>query len=146
MNKSRMAYIAGPLFSEGERYFLQQIDQICQKLNVKTFLPHRDADHNQSQKNIFDLNIENLKKCDILVAVLDGSDVDSGTAFEIGFCFQLHKFIIGIRTDYRKTAIENVPDPLAAEVNLMIQYSLNRFCTNLYDFKRLLKEYIETNY
>ena len=37
----KTVYIAGPLFTEGERYFLGNIEKICSKMGFKTYLPHR---------------------------------------------------------------------------------------------------------
>ena len=37
------AYIAGALFSQGERIFLEEIAKICKDIGLETFLPHRDA-------------------------------------------------------------------------------------------------------
>jgi nucleoside 2-deoxyribosyltransferase len=52
-----------------------------------------------------------------LLAVLDGADVDSGTAAEIGFASALGKRIVGLRTDFR-----TISDNRAARVNLQIEY------------------------
>ena len=46
-------------------------------------------------------NAEAIRDADALVAVLDGTDVDSGTAAEIGFAFGLGKIIHGYRGDFR---------------------------------------------
>lgn len=62
-------------------------------------------------------NEASIRRCDLLVAVLDGVDVDSGTASEIGFAFGLGKPCWGLRTDFRLTG-ENV----GAIVNLQVQY------------------------
>lgn len=52
-----------------------------------------------------------------LLGVLDGADVDSGTAAEIGFASALGKRIVGLRTDFR-----TISDNPAARVNLQIEY------------------------
>jgi nucleoside 2-deoxyribosyltransferase len=58
-----------------------------------------------------------IRRSDIVVAVLDGVDVDSGTASEIGFAFGLGKRSYGLRTDMRLAG-----DNLGATVNLQVQY------------------------
>lgn len=58
-----------------------------------------------------------IRGCDLLVAVLDGVDVDSGTASEIGFGFGLGKLCLGLRTDFRLAG-----DNLGTTVNLQVQY------------------------
>ena len=46
---------------------------------------------------------------DLLLAVLDGSDVDSGTAAEIGYGFATGKPIIGYRSDLDSAATTRAP-------------------------------------
>jgi nucleoside 2-deoxyribosyltransferase len=58
-----------------------------------------------------------IEGVDAVVAVLDGLDVDSGTASEIGFAFAKGKTIFGYRGDIRLTG-ENE----ATLVNLQVQY------------------------
>lgn len=58
-----------------------------------------------------------IRRSDIVVAVLDGVDVDSGTASEIGFAYGLGKRSYGLRTDLRLAG-----DNLGATVNLQVQY------------------------
>jgi nucleoside 2-deoxyribosyltransferase len=62
-------------------------------------------------------NVANIAEADGIVAVLDGVDVDSGTASEIGYGFGLGKRIYGLRTDFRLAG-----DNEASIVNLQIQY------------------------
>ncbi len=62
-------------------------------------------------------NAEAIQAADGLIAVLDGVDVDSGTAAEIGYAFGLGKTIWGLRTDTRQTG-----DNEGATVNLQVQY------------------------
>ena len=95
------AYIAGALFSKGERIFLEEIAKICKEIGLETFLPHRDAGLGEDVEEIFKKDFSGLDKCDVLVAVLNGSDLDSGTAWEIGYAYSRKKKIIGIIDDIR---------------------------------------------
>jgi nucleoside 2-deoxyribosyltransferase len=52
-----------------------------------------------------------------VVAVLDGTDVDSGTAAEIGYAFARGKRIVGYRGDFRLSA-----DNEGSTVNLQVEY------------------------
>ena len=45
--------------------------------------------------------IECLRRADLVVAILDGSDADSGTCWECGYAYALGKPVIGVRTDLR---------------------------------------------
>ncbi len=51
------------------------------------------------------------------MAVLDGADVDSGTAAEIGYAFARGKRIVGYRGDFRLSA-----DNEGSIVNLQVEY------------------------
>lgn len=62
-------------------------------------------------------NAERIDRCDAVFAILDGVDVDSGTAAEIGYGFALGKVVCGLRTDFRLAG-----DNLGAVVNLQVQY------------------------
>jgi nucleoside 2-deoxyribosyltransferase len=66
---------------------------------------------------IGDLNRRAIEDVNVVVAVLDGPDVDSGTASEVGFAFARRKIIFGYREDIRLTG-ENE----ATLVNLQVQY------------------------
>ena len=95
-------YIAGPLFDDHERNYLESIAEIFEIRGYKTFLPHRDAgvvsgEYTQEEKKkIFTTDLNALKQADIIVALLTGRDVDSGTAAEIGYAFANNKKLIGI--------------------------------------------------
>jgi nucleoside 2-deoxyribosyltransferase len=58
-----------------------------------------------------------INSCDLVFAVLDGTDVDSGTSSEIGFAFALGKKILGYRGDIRLSA-----DNEGSTVNLQVEY------------------------
>ena len=58
-----------------------------------------------------------IDRSDGMVAVLDGTDVDSGTAAEIGYAFARDKRILGYRGDFRLSA-----DNEGGIVNLQVQY------------------------
>jgi nucleoside 2-deoxyribosyltransferase len=62
-----------------------------------------------------------IRACNGVFAVLDGSDVDSGTASEIGFAAALGKPIVGWRSDMRLTG-----DNEASIVNLQVAYFVLR--------------------
>jgi hypothetical protein len=45
--------------------------------------------------------MEALDRCDAVVAILDGSDSDSGTCIEMAYARARGKPVIGVRTDLR---------------------------------------------
>ena len=96
------AYIAGPLFDDHEREYLEKIAEILEETGISTFLPHRDAglvtgEFTQEKKvKVFDKDMEFLEPADIVIALLTGRDVDSGTAAEIGYAYKSGKRLIGV--------------------------------------------------
>lgn len=66
-------------------------------------------------------NSNAIDRADAVLAVLDGTDVDSGTAAEIGYAFGRHKPILGYRGDFRISA-----DNEGATVNLQVEYFIRQ--------------------
>jgi len=62
-------------------------------------------------------NVGLIDRCTAVLAVLDGNDVDSGTAAEIGYAAAKRKPVIGLRSDLRVTG-----DNEAALVNLQVEW------------------------
>jgi nucleoside 2-deoxyribosyltransferase len=62
-----------------------------------------------------------LDRCDAVLAVLDGTDIDSGTASEIGYAFAKAKPILGYRGDFRLSA-----DNEGSTVNLQVEYFIRQ--------------------
>ncbi len=86
-------------------------------------IPHHDervAAMSAINHRIAAWNEAAIRSCDAVVAVLDGVDVDSGTASEIGFAYALGKRVIGLRTDFRLAG-----DNLGAVVNLQVQHFID---------------------
>lgn len=109
-------YVASPLgFTDAGRYFLKnhllpKLDKIG--LDVldpwKPLLDKSTADivgsERMTKKEAMELGKSNanmIRNADIVLAVLDGTDVDSGVAAEVGYAFGLRKRIIGYRGDFR---------------------------------------------
>lgn len=65
-----------------------------------------------------------------VLAVLDGSDVDSGTASEIGYAAALNKIVVGLRTDFRMAG-DNPDTPVNLQVLHFITASGGRFVTSI---------------
>jgi nucleoside 2-deoxyribosyltransferase len=67
------------------------------------------------------INQAAIDRAQIVVAVLDGVDVDSGTAAEIGYAFARGKLVFGYRGDFRLSA-----DNEGGVVNLQVEYFIRR--------------------
>lgn len=105
--KSPIIYFAAPLFTQQERLWNRQLARrLADKLPCSVILPqdftvaYRKNDPRHFGE-IFRLCVEGVRQCDVLVAILDGPDADSGTAFEAGYAYAIGKPIVGVRTDYR---------------------------------------------
>jgi nucleoside 2-deoxyribosyltransferase len=107
--KAPIIYIAGPLFSDQDREMLLKIEQAFVKVGFPCFLPHRDVgdfaalrnelDEEYAKQYIFASDIKHVKLCPVLCALLDGADVDSGTAIEMGAAYTLGHPVFGLCTD-----------------------------------------------
>ncbi len=112
------AFLAAPIFSTAEREFNSKLAEELRKRGYEVFLaqelPLLSSESEEDKKKIFSMDIEGLEGSDVVVAVLDGIDVDSGVAFELGYAFARGKPIIGVKTDHRCFSPYE-------EVNLMIE-------------------------
>ena len=112
-------YFAGPLFSESEREFNQKVANRLAEIFYSCHLPQNldDDEENRTENRerlIYDKNLAALKNADIVVAVIDGADADSGTAWEMGYATALGKRILALRTDFRRVSDNEL-------VNLMLE-------------------------
>lgn len=134
----KMIYIAGPLgFSEAGRAFhngtlvplltklgyeildpwkLTEQSKIDAVSKLPYGLERREA-WQKLNREIAENNRSAIDKCDGVFAVLDGTDVDSGTAAEIGYAFAKRKPIVGYRGDSRVAG-----DNEGSLVNLQVEY------------------------
>lgn len=104
-------YIAGPLFSDGERAFNLKIDGIIRDCGLDTYLPQRDGgivaqmpsiiDGIPKETYVFRKDLENLKNCDIFLLLMDGRVPDEGACVALGYCLAHGKLCIGFKTDSR---------------------------------------------
>jgi nucleoside 2-deoxyribosyltransferase len=62
-----------------------------------------------------------IDRCDAVFVVLDGVDVDSGSAAEVGYAFAKGKPILGYRGDFRLSA-----DNEGSTVNLQVEYFIRQ--------------------
>jgi len=130
----KLIYIAGPLFTEEQRRYLEKVEKAIQEIGYKTYLPHRDAGifkrNENSGEEFFKKDIEKINECNIVVAVLNGSEVDSGTSWEMGFAYSKNIKIYGILDDTRK--------PSKNLLNPMILNSTTEVVDNIEELKKIL--------
>jgi nucleoside 2-deoxyribosyltransferase len=135
-------YLAGPLgFSEAGRSFqdgtlIPEIKRLGyevldpwkltdpSKINAIAAMPYGPAKRDAWRKLNVEIGGNNraaIDECDLVLAVLDGVDVDSGTASEIGYAFAKGKRIVGYRGDFRLSA-----DNEGSTVNLQVEYFIRQ--------------------
>ncbi len=114
-------YLAAPLFSDAEREYNAKIADILREKKFSIHLPQEIGDDSSTRDEaetgrIFEYNLKALEECDIVIAIIDGADADSGTAWEIGYAYAVKKRIIMLRTDFRRVGNNE-------KVNLMLEES-----------------------
>lgn len=134
---SGLAYVAGPLFDEGERWWLETIEQRVARAGFDTFLPHRDNPEKTADNvaEIFRSDLAGLNRSELVVASLNGLTTDDGTAWELGYAHAQGKFCIGLYTDWRVRFNDEV-------VNLMIECSLNAMTRSLDELDDVLADFL----
>jgi nucleoside 2-deoxyribosyltransferase len=89
-------------------------------------------------KQIAEANRAAIDDAQGTVAVLDGVDVDSGTAAEVGYAFARGKFIVGYRGDFRLSA-DNEGGIVNLQVEFFIRQSGGTIVTRVEDLARALQ-------
>jgi nucleoside 2-deoxyribosyltransferase len=94
--------------------------------------PERKLRLAETNRAVGKRNAELIRSADGLLAILDGDDVDSGTAAEIGYACALARPVVGLRADLR-----NSGDNEATLVNLQVEWFIlesgGRLVTDLDD-------------
>jgi len=114
-------YLAAPLFSEAERTYNEMIRDILATHCFEVYLPQEAGDDSalrdhDAMEEIFQSHCEALKTTDWVVAIVDGADADSGTAWEMGYAYANGTPVVSLRTDFRKAGHNE-------DVNLMLERS-----------------------
>ena len=107
-----------PLFSRADIDWGARVKAFLEdrRKAVKVIWPHEIAPGSAGMLEIFQSNLKALNEADLMVALLDGSQVDDGTAWEVGFFFCQGKKVLGLRTDLRRAG-----EMEGERVNLMIE-------------------------
>jgi nucleoside 2-deoxyribosyltransferase len=114
-------YLAAPLFSEAERSYNAVLAALLEKNLFEVYLPQEAGDDSDTrgdpeQHLLFRKNRQAIEDSDIIVAVIDGADADSGTGWEMGYAHARKKPVIALRTDFRRVGDHE-------HVNLMLEQS-----------------------
>jgi hypothetical protein len=101
-------YLAGPLFTPGDRHFLDDLAITLTDAGHDCFVPHQQTVEPFTPESIFTVDARGVREAEAMVAWLDGPMVDDGTACEIGMFAEMvrnqpdrHRGIVGLSTDWR---------------------------------------------
>ena len=143
-------YLANPYgFSKQTKNLLYDFINIFNNLNIEVYEPF-DRTKNliqQKEKWAYDLarsNFDDLKKCDCIFAIVNGTPPDEGVMIELGIAIALKKKIFLFRDDFR-----NCSDSDEYPLNLMIFLGLPKdnwekyYFESLQDIKSNKKRFVE---
>ncbi len=121
-------YLSGPLFSAGEIAWGERLSALLREhlTDMEIIWPREIVPDRPEPEGIFRANLRALDECDLMVALLDGAQVDDGTAWEMGYFFSQGKTILGIRTDFRRAGESD-----ESRVNLMIECSCQKVVSSI---------------
>jgi nucleoside 2-deoxyribosyltransferase len=123
-------YLAGPLFTQAEWHWNAAFASALREKDFDVYLPQERAEPMLNAAERFDPellfhnNIVEIERADVVLAVLDQPDPDSGTCWECGYAFKLGIPIVGLRTDLRQCGDDDNPE---RPVNLMLARSCAGF-------------------
>jgi len=100
-------YFAGPLFSAAERSWNEELAAVLRDGGHEVFLP-QEQEPGDDAPGIFRTDVAGIDWADALVAIMDGPDPDSGTAWECGYAYG-RKPIVLVRTDFRAQTDNGAP-------------------------------------
>ncbi|MEK4628340.1 nucleoside 2-deoxyribosyltransferase [Solibacillus sp. FSL R7-0682] len=108
------AYLANGLFSIGDRYVNEIIaDKLRTAMpSIELYVPQEndainDKNAYANSLAIAQADIHSLKESDVLIAVIDGVEIDSGVAAEIGAFSMLNRPIVALFSDVRQLGRTN---------------------------------------
>lgn len=149
--KQLKVYLASPLgFSLENNYYRERIKERLRQLHCSVFDPWEQAEVTQRIETAMSIgdslardqaireaafftgavNAEGIRSSDLILAVLDGMEPDSGTASEVGFGAGIGKKCFGLRTDFR--ACGDLP---GIPINLQVLYFID--CTGGELFRKI---------
>lgn len=101
--RSMKVYFASPLFTTPERTWNAEVAAALRAAGHEVFLP-QEQEPGKDGPGIFATDVGGIDWADGLVAIMDGPDPDSGTAWEVGYAFGRNKPVVLVRTDVRALA------------------------------------------
>ncbi len=151
MTEQLRIYLAGPLFSEGERAWLDEVAARMRGEGFDCFVPHEEQLSELREpkpSEVYRIDAEGIRSANVLLAWLDGPSIDDGTACEIGMFAELvaggdprYRGIVGLVTDLRLQRHRGIAD--GDGMNLFIAGAIEacgRICWSVDEAIEVLKE------
>ena len=116
-------YFAGPLFNQMEKDFNLELTQVLEQHGYEVFLPQRDGylaaeleglTEEEIAEKIFEKDLSEVLKADIIFMNLDGRVPDEGACVELGIAYANGKRCYGFKTDVRAVEINMDLNPMIA--------------------------------
>ena len=120
-------YLANPYgFSKQIKNLLPEFIKVFNDLNLEVYEPFERTKHLISNKNdwaykLAKSNLNDLRSCDCLFAIVNGNPPDEGVMIELGIAIALKKEIFLFRDDFR-----NCSDSDQYPLNLMLFLGLSK--------------------
>ncbi len=131
-------YLANPYgFSKQTRNLLNEFIKIFNDLDIEVYEPFERTKHIIPKEgtwayNLAKSNFNDLKKCDCIFAIVNGTPPDEGVMIELGIAIALKKDIFLFRDDFRKCSDSN-----QYPLNLMLFVGLPKDNWEKYYFESL---------
>lgn len=121
------AYFAAPLFTDAERFWnADLVAALRQALPEWTWTVPQEfgaaylGEQGMDYGAVYADCVAHLERASLVVAVLDGADADSGTAWEVGYACARACPVIGWRSDWRPGEDQGVNCMLARSCRRLV--------------------------
>lgn len=132
-------YIASPFFNEKEIGYLEEVEQILLNKGINFYSPRLNEDRNEEvcqkswwSKQTFLNDVKNINSSDCVVMLYHGNYSDSGTSWECGYAYGIHKPVIVIHLCENEDNGSNLMIHEGCHANLLSIKELEE-----YDFDKL---------
>jgi len=151
MTERLRIYLAGALFSEAERAWLDNVVARMRGEGFDCFVPHEEQVSELKElkpAEVYRIDAAGIRAANVLLAWLDGPSIDDGTACEIGMFAELvasgdprYRGIVGLVTDLRLQRHRGIAD--GDGMNFFIAGAIEaygRICWSVDEAVEVLKE------
>ncbi len=108
-------YFAAALFTQVERKWNRMVSEALTALvpgleiiMPQDFKPAGKYNDDRHYGALFRMCVDGVESADAVLAIIDGAEVDSGVAWEMGYAYARGIPVIGVRTDFRPGAEHGV--------------------------------------